>query len=206
MTLRSRIFALALALAFPAISLPAAPVLAQDASGMTAEELEALFKKQKTRGLVLAPAGAPAAAAATEDPAAATSATTTAAAPAAAEAATTYVENDSDTAVNIQIKFDFDSAALREDQKPKLGALCTVMQTNADWVFRIVGHTDAAGTADYNNRLSLLRAQEVARYISTSCSVSMDRLQAIGVGKDHLANEADPRSEENRRVEFQLLS
>ncbi|MBC2836456.1 OmpA family protein [Paragemmobacter straminiformis] len=204
MTLRSRIFATLLALALPLVSLPAAPVLAQDASGMTAEELEALFKKQKTRGLVLAPAGEPAAAA----PAAAdaTAATTETAAAPAAEAATTYVENDSDTAVNIQIKFDFDSAALRDDQKPKLGALCTVMQTNADWVFRIVGHTDAAGTADYNNRLSLLRAQEVARYISTSCSVSMDRLQAIGVGKDHLANEADPRSEENRRVEFQLLS
>lgn len=208
MTLRRRLVATTLALMFAAVSMPVAPVLAQDASGMTAEELEAMFKKQKTRGLVLAPAGQ--APAATEPDPAATdveAATDVAAAPevVAADPAT-YVENDKDSAVNIQIKFDFDSAALRDDQKPKLASLCTVMQSNADWVFRIVGHTDAAGTAEYNDRLSMLRAEEVARYISSSCGVAPERLQAIGVGKNHLANEADPRSEENRRVEFQLLS
>lgn len=188
----------------------AVPTFAQsiDASTLTPEELELLFLRQKTRGLVLAPAE-PAAGteAAATDPAAATTITPeTTIAEGTTVAPEQYVANDAATEVNIQIAFDFDSAALREDQKPKLAPLCTVMQSNANWVFRIVGHTDASGSADYNYRLSMLRAEEVKRYMNSNCGIAESRLLAIGVGKDFLANPDDPRADENRRVEFQLLS
>ena len=167
-----------------------------DASSLTAEELESIFLKQKTRGLVLAPTG-------TDQ---ATADATVAEEVAAEPANTTYVELDKSEQVNIRVSFDFDSAALREDQKPKLAALCEVLTSIEIEKFRIVGHTDASGSAEYNQRLSLLRAEEVKRYLVSDCGVAGDRLEAVGVGKDFLFDKEDPRSEANRRVEFQAMS
>jgi len=166
-----------------------------DGSNLTAEQLEALFAKQKTRGLVLAPTGT-----GTQQPAA--DATTTAAPAATA----TYVELAQDEQVNIQISFDFDSAALREDQKPKLATLCQVMKTADVGVFRIIGHTDASGSASYNESLSLLRAQEVKRFMVSDCGVAATRLEAVGVGEQFLFDKNNPNADANRRVEFQALS
>ena len=141
-----------------------------DASEMTAEEMENLFNKQKTRGLVLAPVDGGDNAAAEGE-----------AAPEATEQ--TYVELAPEEQVNIQISFDFDSSALRDDQKPKLVTLCNVMKSVDVEVFRIVGHTDASGSASYNENLSLLRAQEVKRHLVGDCGIAEQRLQAVGVGE-----------------------
>lgn len=176
----------------------AAPLSVQaqssDASALTAEQLEELFKKQKTRGLVLAPSTPP------TDTTTSTEALTT-------EAATsTYVPLPAAEQVNIQISFDFDSAALREDQKPKLATLCQVMNAVDVEVFNIVGHTDASGSASYNDRLSKLRAEEVKRHLVTNCGIAPERLNAEGVGERFPFDENNPRADENRRVEFQALS
>jgi OmpA-OmpF porin, OOP family len=116
-----------------------------------------------------------------------------------------YTELDKTEQINFRIGFDFDSAVLRDGEKEKLGALCAAL-TEIDGTFRIVGHTDAAGTDTYNEKLSLLRAEEVKRFLTGDCGIDAARLEAVGVGKRFLYNEVDPRSEENRRVEFQALS
>lgn len=169
---------------------------AQDASNLSPQEIEELFKKQRTRGLVLAP---------TNDTAAATTEQTTSQTTTSV-AATSHVELPKDVQVNIQVSFDFDSAALRADQKPKLSALCQAMKSSAESVFRVVGHTDSSGSADYNERLSLLRAEEVKRYLVDDCGIPSGQLQAVGVGEQFPYNATDPRADENRRVEFQALS
>jgi outer membrane protein OmpA-like peptidoglycan-associated protein len=161
-----------------------------DASELSAEQMEELFQKQKTRGLVLVPTNQDSAAADSDD----------------AAPDTTYVELAPEEQVNIRISFDYDSSALREDQKPKLATLCEVMQTADVDMFRIVGHTDASGSASYNERLSLLRAQEVKRYLVGDCGIAETRLEAVGVGEQFPLDKADPRADENRRVEFQALS
>jgi len=165
-----------------------------DASELSAEELEELFKTQKTRGLVLAPT----------NPSDNTGATDTAAN--ADVPAETYVELAPEEQVQVQISFDFDSSALREDQKPKLATLCQVMQTVDVGVFRVVGHTDTSGSAEYNERLSLLRAQEVKRFLVGDCGIAETRLEAVGVGEAFPLDKADPEGDINRRVEFQALS
>lgn len=172
-----------------------------DASELSAEQLEELFAKQKTRGLVLAPTN-------TQDNTteSVSTQTETAAAPAPAPAETTYVELASDEQINIQISFDFDSSALRTDQKPKLATMCQVMQKVDVDVFRIVGHTDSSGSAGYNERLSLLRAQEVKRFLQDDCNIAPERLEAVGVGEAFPLTKDDPRADANRRVEFQALS
>ncbi|MRH21069.1 OmpA family protein [Rhodovulum strictum] len=108
--------------------------------------------------------------------------------------------------VNVRIEFAFDSAALSPDQKPRLEQLCRVMKASDIARFRIVGHTDAAGSDAYNERLSILRAEEVQRYFVNECGIDPTRLEAMGLGKRFLFNTANPRAGENRRVEFQALS
>lgn len=118
----------------------------------------------------------------------------------------TLVKMPEDLGVNIRIEFAFDSAALDEAQKPKLATLCKVMKASDIQLFRIIGHTDASGTDDYNERLSRLRAEEVQRFFINDCGIEAGRLEAVGLGKRFLLDNVDPKSEQNRRVEFQALS
>lgn len=168
---------------------------AQNAAGQTADEIKELFQKQKTRGLVLAPA--------TPEATTTTATTTVATAPAANQEIALIPK---DIQVNVNISFDFDSASLRNDQKPKLASLCEAIQSIDIPLFRIVGHTDASGSDSYNQQLSQLRAQEVKRYMVNDCGIPAERLEAVGVGERYLYNVENPRSDENRRVEFQAAS
>lgn len=182
-------FALGLGLALPTAS------LAQSGSEMTAEEIAEAFKKQKTRGLVIVPSDQQG----TANTETSTNVTNTA-------AATGYQEVAREDQVNIQISFDFDSAALRSDQKAKLAGLCQAMKATTDVsVFQIIGHTDSSGSAAYNERLSLLRAQEVKRHLVSDCGIQAERLDAVGLGESAPYNSNNPRADENRRVEFQAL-
>lgn len=222
--------AVLLALAFGPVPATAQGV---DAATASPDELMMLFKKQKSRGLKLAPGtavapatpvaadsvapadGSETVAAATAEPAAATGTTVTAAAgsqtvdPVTGTATVqpvAYTEYDRAEQVNLRIAFDFDSAVLRDSEKPKLANLCTAMQGLDDITFRIVGHTDATGADTYNETLSLLRAEEVKRWLVADCGIPEGRLEAVGVGKRFLFNPEDPAAEENRRVEFQAMS
>ena len=152
--------------------------ISQSGNEMTAEQITEAFKKQKTRGLVIVPSA--------QQSGSTASTSVTPATPAA------YTAVEREDQVNVQISFDFDSATLRNDQKPKLATLCQVMQSSDIGSFRIIGHTDASGSANYNERLSLLRAQEVKRHLETDCGIEPARLQAVGVGEGFLLDKADP--------------
>ena len=167
---------------------------AQDASTLTAEQLQALFENQQTRGLVLTPAEEPATDAIVEDSAI------------AIEPAPDYIEVAADAQINFQIAFEFDSAALRDSEKVKLTSLCEALNATDIPLFRIVGHTDAKGSDSYNQGLSLLRAEEVKRHLVEECGVDAARLDASGVGEAFPFDAADPDADSNRRVEFQVAS
>lgn len=108
--------------------------------------------------------------------------------------------------INIRVRFGFDSAALDRTELPKLEQMCRVMTQAADVErFRIIGHTDAAGTDAYNERLSMLRAEEVVRYLTDDCGIDAARLEAVGLGKRFLYDAENPKADANRRVEFQVL-
>jgi len=160
-----------------------------DARAMTEAEIAAAFAKQKTRGLSIVPTVAPDA---------------TATSPALSQVV--VAELPKDEQVNINISFDFDSSALREDQKPRLVALCNVMKATDVQLFRIVGHTDSSGSDVYNEKLSLLRAEEVKRHMESTCGIPGDKMEAVCVGARYPFDSADPRGDVNRRVEFQALS
>ncbi|WP_243253604.1 OmpA family protein [Pseudosulfitobacter sp. DSM 107133] len=199
------------------LSLPAS---AQE--NLSVEELANLFQKQKaafneasnnglgkSRGLKLVTVSD----AATPQPAADTTVVSTATGSTPSDPnmpleATPVVfgQLDPELQVNLRISFEFDSAALAESEKTKLEKICQVLQQSDIELMRIVGHTDTSGTAEYNERLSTLRAQEVARHLTDSCGIAAERLETIGMGERFPANTADTRADENRRVEFQALS
>ena len=198
MTYRKFISATVLSLAL----VPGAAVFAQQAGNFSdnADEIAKAFKDQKTRSLVIAPGtdeGTAPADTPAETPADGTQ---------IAAADPNYAEIDKEIQVNVQVQFDFDSATLRDAEKPKLSAVCEAMKSVDVEVFRIVGHTDSSGTDAYNQRLSLRRAEAVKDFMVSDCGISADRLQAVGVGEAHLYDEQNPRADVNRRVEFQVVS
>jgi outer membrane protein OmpA-like peptidoglycan-associated protein len=108
--------------------------------------------------------------------------------------------------VNVRISFDYDSATIKDDQKPVLDQMCRVINASDIKLFRIMGHTDSAGSDAYNQELSMSRAEEVKRRLVSDCGVDPARLEPMGLGERFLADPADPTAAENRRVEFQALS
>lgn len=173
------------------------PAMSQDTTAQSIEEMTENFKKQKTRGLVIAK---PAVDDTAPDTATDTAATTTAA---VGDADNTIIPKDEQ--VNVNVSFDFDSAALREDQKPKLVVLCNALTAADVQKVRILGHTDSSGSASYNERLSKLRAEEVKRFLASDCGFPEDRMEALGVGESAPYDPEDPLADVNRRVEFQAL-
>lgn len=118
----------------------------------------------------------------------------------------TQVSFDPSISVDIQIEFEFDSAAISNSQQPALDQICRVMtQASNIGLFRIVGHTDSSGSDSYNERLSTLRAEEVGRHLVDNCGISPARLDMVGYGERFLAMPNDPGAAGNRRVEFQAL-
>lgn len=103
--------------------------------------------------------------------------------------------------VDLVVNFDFDSAALQPSSVPLLERLAQAL--NADRLratrFRVEGHTDAVGAADYNQRLSERRARAVVAFLERQ-GVAGERLAAEGRGAREPLEPADPRSALNRRV------
>jgi OOP family OmpA-OmpF porin len=103
--------------------------------------------------------------------------------------------------VSLSIEFDFDSARVRSQSLPVLSNLAQALKSPAlkDARFLIEGHTDAAGRADYNQRLSAQRAQAVSSALAAQ-GVAASRLSAVGKGSSELADAGDPTGAANRRV------
>ncbi|WP_020178718.1 OmpA family protein [Methylopila sp. M107] len=110
--------------------------------------------------------------------------------------------------IDIQITFDYDSDHIRPSSIPdvnELGkALVSAQLANARLLLN--GHTDAAGSPDYNQALSERRAKAIGAYLTARFGIGPERLIAIGYGKERLKNSAEPLAEENRRVEIVNLS
>jgi len=57
------------------------------------------------------------------------------------------------------------------------------------------------GTASYNKDLSIRRAESAKDYLVDTFNINPERIVTLGFGFEHLADEDDPYSPENRRVE-----
>lgn len=109
--------------------------------------------------------------------------------------------------INIEVYFDFDSAALKpkaiEQLKPLGEALSSTDLGSGRYL--IMGHTDAKGSAAYNQTLSEKRAASVRKYLAQRFLLHPNTLVSIGLGETQLKRPAEPHAGINRRVEFSLL-
>ena len=78
--------------------------------------------------------------------------------------------------------FDFDKAALRAEGRAMLDELTRLLQGANYEVILAIGHTDRIGTAAYNQKLSVRRAEAVKKYL-TEKGIPPNRVYAEGKGK-----------------------
>ena len=112
----------------------------------------------------------------------------------------------------IQITFDSailfatDSATLNAASQDNLNKLAASLQEYPNTDLVIVGHTDASGSEEYNQRLSERRADAAATFLLQS-GVTSARLTTYGMGElEPIAdNESALGRQQNRRVEIVLV-
>ncbi|HOT47048.1 MAG TPA: OmpA family protein [Spirochaetota bacterium] len=104
------------------------------------------------------------------------------------------------------IHFDFDEAVIRKESYPYLDALSQFLKEHGDARIEIIGHTDLHGTDDYNNRLSLKRAEAVKNYLAAR-GLDPKRFTISGAGKSQpVVNQTGKGFDElNRRTEFRIM-
>lgn len=115
-------------------------------------------------------------------------------APAAAAGPATFV-----------IYFDFDSSDLRVDASDTLKSVLSIAQTRGLIDFSLTGHADRAGPADYNETLSLRRAEAVREALVAKGILSQNvSLAARGESQPAVPTDDGVRDQRNRRVEIIL--
>ena len=106
---------------------------------------------------------------------------------------------------DVTLNFPFNSSEITADSREKLGRVAKALTDPSTIKLGIIvsGHTDAQGSAEYNQLLSERRAQAVRQFLISEHGIDPKRLAAKGYGKSQLLLPSDPSNELNRRVQFQ---
>lgn len=103
--------------------------------------------------------------------------------------------------------FDFDSEQILAGTATNMRNLAASLGKFPNTDILIVGHTDAVGTADYNQQLSQRRATSVSNYLIAQ-GVSASRLRTAGRGEMEpiATNDTEAGRQTNRRVEVAIVA
>ena len=105
--------------------------------------------------------------------------------------------------IDLTITFDYNSADISAKSLPEVQKLGRAL-TNDDLkgsTFLLAGHTDAAGSDNYNQDLSERRADSIKRYLMDNFHIASTDLVTVGYGKSKLKDPGQPLAEVNRRVQ-----
>ena len=106
------------------------------------------------------------------------------------------------------VLFGYDESFLRPEALTSLGKLGELIRRSPQARFRIEGHTDSFGGADYNARLSLARAESVKSWLAQNMAIDPARIDTRGLGSTKPIVPVDGTIEQqqlNRRVEIVIL-
>lgn len=100
------------------------------------------------------------------------------------------------------VLFDFDSANLRAEDLDIITQTGEFLQRNSTLNIRITGYTDSTGTDEYNQELSMERAESVRQALAEEFGIDISRMELTGMGKaDPIAsNQTLEGREDNRRA------
>jgi outer membrane protein OmpA-like peptidoglycan-associated protein len=106
------------------------------------------------------------------------------------------------------VLFGYDESFLRAEAISSLEKLGELIRRNPEARFRIEGHTDSFGAEDYNDRLSLARAESVRQWLADTMDIDPARIETRGLGSARPIIPVTGTIEEqqpNRRVEIVIL-
>jgi len=103
--------------------------------------------------------------------------------------------------------FDFDKSDIRPDSRPVLDEAASILRENKQVTISVEGHTDAMGSDEYNQSLSIRRAEAVFRYM-VNRGVAPERMEVFGYGESRPVADNDTESgrAQNRRVELHVVN
>ena len=102
--------------------------------------------------------------------------------------------------------FDFDSDIIRGEARTNLDALAANLDKYKDRDLLIVGHTDAVGSAEYNEDLSIRRAEAAARYLRNRGVNETIQTRGRGEYEPIASNDTESGRSQNRRVEIAIYA
>jgi outer membrane protein OmpA-like peptidoglycan-associated protein len=114
---------------------------------------------------------------------------------------TPVAPDSKDVGLSLKINFALNSYELTKTAQEHLYELGEELAASESIQISLQGHTDMHGEAYYNKELSIRRAESAKKYLVDTFNLNPERIVTLGFGFEHLADEDDPYSPENRRVE-----
>ncbi len=109
------------------------------------------------------------------------------------------------------IYYNYDDDKILSDAEKDLNAILELMVKYPEMVIELGSHTDSRGDDDYNQKLSLRRANSARRWLINK-GIDSKRIQAKGYGETVILNNCsngedctDDEHRFNRRTEFKIL-
>lgn len=104
------------------------------------------------------------------------------------------------------IFFDTDTYTLKNESVVELNKIKEFLELNPGVRIEISGHTDTTGSDEYNQELSVKRAQSVVHFL-VDAGIPAERLEAKGYGASRpvAKNDTEEGRAKNRRTELKIL-
>ena len=108
--------------------------------------------------------------------------------------------------VELDVKFDFDKAKVKEESYGDIKNLADFMNQYPQTSTTVEGHTDSVGTDAYNQKLSERRANAVREVLVNQYGVGAERVGSVGYGESRPVadNATEAGRAVNRRVEAEV--
>lgn len=112
-----------------------------------------------------------------------------------------------DELVLVGVNFAFDKSDFLPGSYTVLDKAVKLLKDNPAVKVEIEGYTDYVGTAAYNDKLSVERAEKVKKYLVTN-GIAAKRLSTIGYGQRNpiADNDTDEGRAMNRRIVFRIMN
>lgn len=106
---------------------------------------------------------------------------------------------------NSVFRFDFDKADLNTHNRELLSRIAGILLVSKGYGLSVFGYTDDVGSAEYNQQLSLRRANAVKDYlIQAGLDPAIVNVKGYGKTSPLIENTTDEGRSKNRRVEIAL--
>lgn len=113
-------------------------------------------------------------------------------------------ENDE---MRLHVNFDNSKALVKSDYLEDVKVAADFLKKYPHTSLIIKGHTSKQGSAAFNKKLSLQRAEAIVDVLSNEFGIDASRLTAEGYGEEQLLNPANTKAAhaENRRIEAKVI-